>query len=60
MSCTRDAHQAMHDNSEEWAAMRLVGYYADGIGPTLEMRNCPYCRSTIARELSPYIDEETP
>lgn len=50
--CTREYHDSLVA-SADWPAYRLVGYQASGENTALELRNCPECKTTLARELIP-------
>lgn len=49
-TCTRAAHLELKASDELWFALHYVGAQAmrDG-GDDLELRDCPWCRSTLAR-----------
>lgn len=52
--CDQARHDAAKEHDAVWAAMRLVGVQVDEDGD-LELRDCPACRSTIARLIDPYM-----
>lgn len=49
-TCTRPFHEALK-HSYAWLALHLLGRMPDGEGGELELRNCPYCRSTLGRKV---------
>lgn len=58
MRDARCAHDEARRTPEVWATWRFVGYHEllalpdDGLeGGTLEMRDCPFCMSTLALEV---------
>ena len=53
--CDQARHGAAKDHDEVWQAMRLVGVQRDEYEGDLELRDCPACRSTIARHVDPGI-----
>ena len=53
--CDQARHCAAKDHDEVWQAMRLVGVQRDEYDGDLELRDCPACRSTIARHVDPGI-----
>ena len=50
--CTHEQHANLGE-SARWQACALVGYQPSGEGTALELRNCPNCQTTRARELVP-------
>jgi len=50
--CTHEYHDSLAQSSD-WQSCALVGYQPSGEGTVLELRNCPECRTTRARELVP-------
>lgn len=52
--CDQARHDAAKEHDAVWAAMRLVGVQVDEDGD-LELRDCPACKSTIARLVDPYM-----
>lgn len=52
--CTAREHEGMKADDVAWAGLPFVGYqhsYEEGeTEPTLELRNCVVCESTLVRE----------
>ena len=53
--CDQARHDAAKDHDAVWAAMRLVGIQRDEYEGDMELRDCPGCKSTIARLVDPYM-----
>lgn len=50
MTCTVATHEAIKLDDAAWFALPLRGIQR-GCGLDLELRDCPACRSTLAREI---------
>lgn len=50
MTCTVAIHEAIKLDDAAWIALPLRGVQL-GYGLDLELRDCPKCRSTLAREI---------
>ena len=52
--CTAESHELVKGDDAAWAGLPFVGVqhsYEEGeTEPTLELRNCPLCRSTLVKE----------
>lgn len=53
LSDCRNQHAELKADEARWAEARLVGYSGgvDPGDPRLQLRNCPTCKSTVAKEV---------
>lgn len=62
-SCTTQDHEAMKAAPARWAALPFTGFQGLKLH-TLELRQCPLCGSTLAREVRilsvEYLDQVQP
>lgn len=50
LSCTPLDHDRLRDDTARWRQAGLVGYFCiTGRQELFEMRNCPFCGSTLTR-----------
>lgn len=58
LACYQE-HAAIKRDPARWAELQYVGLwnFEDG-GPTLELRNCPSCKSSLAIEVEPAATTE--
>ena len=50
-SCTRADHEELRLDDARWSMCVLVGTQPSGENTALELRNCPECKTTLAREV---------
>jgi hypothetical protein len=51
--CCRCMHRTARRDEDLWATLIWVGQQDDGDGGKMELRNCPFCATTLARTVAP-------
>lgn len=59
IACDPAWHELVKATPALWSKQRLLGFQPQADGPTLELRNCRVCGSTLAKE-RPAVREVAP